>query len=288
MKKTLDRCISDILVAISQEKTIDYLDRAEIAQQNALADKIRRNIRYVEDHYPESMCRLLCLTFDPNPEIVYSVGCYLMYLDSIKAEEKIELLTRIKNSAASVLSKSEADSFQFAVRDWERKLGIGKTQNRYTDLDWKLGDTFFHMLSSPASRDASIHGWYVLFRKVGENRDQSGHVHQLMYSTLCQPDQLPANEDELNSLGLLRTGEADSNGEYPYFVEITAYKETEALFDLTRIGCFPNTITPCYEDRTQYNRLTLIPSLGLPYAGYETAIISCYGKYGISKRSTQE
>lgn len=126
MRKSADRCIADILSAVSQRREIDYLNRAEIAQQNALTDKIHRNIQYIENHHPEALDRLLELTYDPNIAVAYAVGCNLMYLPSIPLEAKKDLLARLIKivNDPGFPYRTDAVVFSFAVRHWEELLGF--------------------------------------------------------------------------------------------------------------------------------------------------------------------
>ena len=156
---------------------------------------------------------------------------------------------------------------------------------KYYTPDWKLGDTFSHKMSSPLAEKLGIGGWYILFRKAGEYTDNRHRTVQLMYTTLCPPDALPKSSQELDSLGFLIMARHDHNtNEYLSQLSLSRRKD-EALFELTRIGSYPDAKSPPNEYPADVRALLPIfhfkDSDSIP--SYETDICLTYKEYGIYK-----
>lgn len=149
---------------------------------------------------------------------------------------------------------------------------------------WEIGDTFAHVLTHPMAKYANVYGWYVLFRKVGEHVDHEERHRQLIYVTLCPPDQLPGTSEELHRLGFLRMMSRGGK-KWDYLAQLVLKsKKDEAAYGLTRIGTFPDAGAP--KDRTTENPLVTMPLFGklkrdslLP--DYEDTVCQLYRRNGI-------
>ena len=109
--------------------------------------------------------------------------------------------------------------------------------------DWVIGDTFIHRLTHPSAEEAHIQGWYVVFRKVGEYRDNKMNDIQIVYVTVCPPDKIPKTAKELNQLGVLRMMHHDAGWDYYGHIGFSSRKNEES-WALTRIGNFPEIQVP--------------------------------------------
>ena len=152
--------------------------------------------------------------------------------------------------------------------------------------DWKIGDVFAHEITIPTAEKLGILGWYVLIWKVGEFEGYREERMQLVYMTVCPPDKLPKNADELFSLGFLRM--IPGHGiDFRAHIQVKNKKDEEA-FDLTKIGNFPsikeppaqpeltnlNYTTPLFNFKTKFD-------YGRPE--YEATACMQYRQYGIFK-----
>lgn len=119
--------------------------------------------------------------------------------------------------------------------------------------DWKIGDTFSHVISDPLAADSGILGWCILLRKVGEMTDREGRVGQLVYISFCPPDRLPTSSEEINSLRYLIAQPSyrlyDNRHYYRFHLQFNSRKDEEAYF-LERVGNFPD-IRPPVDDVTE-------------------------------------
>ena len=110
--------------------------------------------------------------------------------------------------------------------------------------EWRVGDTFAHLLSHPLTSRAELEGWYVLFRKTGEYTDVKQKTHQLGYLSLCPPEKLPHKKEELEALGYLRVMPAGSaSWEYLVQIEIQS-KKAERELQFEYLGSFPDAAKP--------------------------------------------
>lgn len=149
---------------------------------------------------------------------------------------------------------------------------------------WAIGDTFAHKLNHYMAKYVGIYGWSVIFRKVGEYVDGEQQHQQLVYVTLCPPEQLPHTAEELRKLGFLRMMPHDG-GKWDYLAQISfKSKKDEASYELTQIGTFPDAGYP--DDRTIENPFVAMPLFGKlkrnsQFLSYESAVCHIYKDNGV-------
>lgn len=154
--------------------------------------------------------------------------------------------------------------------------------------DWKVGDTFSHLLAHPMAEKVGLSGYCVLFRKAGELIDWAGEHRQLVYVSLCPPGSLPSTTEALRQLGYLRMMER-GGGRWDYFAQIKLKsRRDEAGYGLTFLGNFPDVGRP--KGQGQENLLTAMPLFGKQHRGddypdYEDSICRLYRQNGIQPES---
>ena len=104
-----------------------------------------------------------------------------------------------------------------------------------------------------------------------------------MYVTLCPPNKVPTNSEELQQLGILPMMRMGSRTEYLVQLSIKS-KRTENLYNLSWIGCFENVSLPF--DISKENPLTTMPLFYVRRAntqcpGYEDQICILYKHFGL-------
>ena len=128
-----------------------------------------------------------------------------------------------KELTSDVLKDAQSSVEELLAEDWDKKIltdlhdladYIGNpkwlgTEARYPLRrlyipQWEIGRYFSHPLTIDMARYLGIGNWYVLFRKVGEYVDKDQRPVQLVYASLCPPDQLPHTSEELHNLGFIR------------------------------------------------------------------------------------
>ena len=148
--------------------------------------------------------------------------------------------------------------------------------------DWKVGDVFVHKLSCNEAEPIGINGWFVVFYKVGEYRDENEDTRQLMCVSICPPDKLPTCESDFQKLGFLPMMECDKK-EYLAQLKIKS-KKAENNYELTKIGNFENIILP--ESLHEENPLVCMPLFEFrskwtgPCPAYENALCRIYKSHG--------
>lgn len=148
--------------------------------------------------------------------------------------------------------------------------------------DWNIGDTFSHVLTYPTSEKLGIKGWNILLYKVDEYVDRFEEHRQLMYVSLCPPDQIPTCGKDLEKLGFLRMMCRGDKAEYLAQITIKS-KKAEKAYELTKVGCFPDVLFP--DDRVEENPLTTMPLFGHLrrddlWPAYEDQICRIYRRNG--------
>lgn len=157
-----------------------------------------------------------------------------------------------------------------------------KQKKRYVP-DWKKGDLFSHVLTYPSAETLGIMEWCVLLYKVGEYSDENGMLCQLMYVSLCPPNEIPSSERELSDLGFLRMMRLGEKSEYLAQMSIKS-KQEEEFCNLTKIGHYPDIQQPV--NNIEENPFTAMPLQGRTrqskrWPGFEDQICRLYKKYGL-------
>ena len=171
-------------------------------------------------------------------------------------------LCQKRELTSDVLKDAQSSVEELLAEDWDKKIltdlhdladYIGNpkwlgTEARYPLRrlyipQWEIGDTFSHPLTIDMARYLGIGNWYVLFRKDGEYVDKDQRPVQLVYASLCPPDQLPHTSEELHNLGFIRM--LPDCGKWDYLGRFTfKSQKDEASYELTKIGNFPDAGHP--------------------------------------------
>ena len=154
--------------------------------------------------------------------------------------------------------------------------------------DWNIGDTFVHTLTHPSSKSLGIHGWSIIFHKVGDHIDDTEKHRHLFYVSLCPPGKEPRSASELQKLGFLPMMRRDNATEYLAQITVTS-KKAMASYELEKIGIFYHVLPP--KDSAEENPLVTMPLFGHIRKGdmrpdYEAIICSLYRTHSKSKKGT--
>lgn len=152
--------------------------------------------------------------------------------------------------------------------------------------DWKVGDTFSHVLTYPLSKALGITGWIILLYKVGEYVDEFNVHHQLVLVSLCSPDKVPGCDKDFEKLEFLPMMYMGDKVEYLAQITVKSKKE-EASCEITKVGCFPDVLLPY--SYVKENPLTAMPLFikkkgGEKWPGYEDQICRIYKKWSRMKK----
>lgn len=238
-------------------------------------------IERIRAEYEQELC-------DEDDKLAVLIGlslalCKKKELFASIAEETLDELQRIYCSNINeTLSKKEYAKIKQHLEDKAMygEEAFYKKASIYVP-DWKVGDTFSHVLTYPTAKTLGIEGWIILFVKVGEYTDEFDVHHQLVCISLCPPDKVPVSSKELEKLGFLPV--MNTVG-MEYLAQITIKsKKAERDYELSKIGCFPDVMIPssCLDE----NPLTAMPLFGKmkrdeTWLGYEDQICRFYRRYG--------
>lgn len=125
--------------------------------------------------------------------------------------------------------------------------------------DWQIGDTFAHPITYPMADELGIGGWVILIHKIDEFVDAFEDHRQMVLVSLCPPDKLPSNKEDLEALGFLPMMARGKGFEYLAQIKIKS-KRAENGFELSKIGCFPGVSLP--DDYCKVSPLVAYPLWG--------------------------
>lgn len=163
-----------------------------------------------------------------------------------------------KLSSANPEEKDALDAISKMIADKD-SYGSGRSlrPSKRFSPEWNIGDTFAHLMTSDLAESCGLKNWYVIMRKLGDYIDNKGKEVQVVVLSLCPHDKLPSSDEEINSLGYLKMM-SRGNGKSEYFAQILiTKKDSEASFDIRKIGCFPDIKLPA--DQVEADALTAMP-----------------------------
>lgn len=154
--------------------------------------------------------------------------------------------------------------------------------NKYSP-NWKIGDTFAHVITYPAAEKLGIMGWFILLCKVGDYIHPDGRSRQLMCISLCPPDSIPSTPDDFHKLSFIPVMQSGEKCEYLTQITIKS-KSDESSYDLEKIGCFIDSKTSLQGSYKEECPLTAMPLFGKLkrddlWPSYEDQICRFYKQY---------
>ncbi|MBQ3482258.1 MAG: hypothetical protein IJH48_08090 [Oscillospiraceae bacterium] len=199
---------------------------------------------------------------DDGPYAEVALALSLCKKDELTQKEKdnaIHAANHLKERAAEENDPFRQSEYDGLFRYFsEKSIGaeaIYRMRKTY-DPGWNIGDTFIHPFSQLAVEKTGLPGWYIVIRKVGEYVNTESRHKQLVYITICPPDKIPKNDEELRALGFLRM--MDHTYAWDYLGQLDfKNKKDEERWELQKIGCFPNA--GCPDDATIENPFVSMP-----------------------------
>lgn len=201
-----------------------------------------------------------------------------------EAIAKAGIMAIKKLSAARPNEKDALDAISEMIADKESYGGKKPIrQAKRFSPKWSVGDTFAHLMKSDLSESCGLKDWYILMRKVSDYIDNKGKEVQVVVLSLCPHDKLPTSDENINSLGCLKMM-SRGNGKSEYFAQILiTKKDSEASFDIRKIGCFPDIKLPA--DQVEADVLTAMPLFNIKSPDgcmhYEMIACKAFKNFGI-------
>lgn len=89
MNNTVDNRIERILRDIQTRKKVNYACRQEVCSYNRAYDRIAMNIRYIDEHFPDQIGRILALLNSTDVDIITHIAPIVLHLNSCSSEDKL-------------------------------------------------------------------------------------------------------------------------------------------------------------------------------------------------------
>ena len=183
--------------------------------------------------------------------------------DVVKREKELE---KLKNKLNSEMPKEK----KF------RQQNPNKVKNKYI---WNIGDIYAYQLKGEKAKKLGLYGRYLLFRKVGEGKNEAKNSVAIVYIQITDTDILPRSKEEIAKLEYVIISN-EGNVKHEYIVEL--YRVTQKVYkeDLIYIGNFDNLPTPKDEYRDQNSQNVDI----LPWYFIETHFLDNMINLGTNKK----
>lgn len=183
--------------------------------------------------------------------------------DIVKREKELE---KLKNKLNSEMPKEK----KF------RQQNPNKIKNKYI---WNIGDIYAYQLKGEKAKKLGLYGRYLLFRKVGEGKNEAKNSVAIVYIQITDTDILPRSKEEIARLEYVIISN-EGNVKHEYIVEL--YRVTQKVYkeDLIYIGNFDNLPTPKDEYRDQNSQNVDI----LPWYFIETHFLDNMINLGTNKK----
>ena len=130
--RSLEYCLNGFLREVDKRSEVDpytgFSDRNVVRRYNASYDRAAKHVQYIDEHYPDSIHKLIELLDYPNIRVVQLLAPMLLRLNNTTVEHKEMALQAIKQ----VIENPETDpldrfGFQCALPQWEKELYGNKT-----------------------------------------------------------------------------------------------------------------------------------------------------------------
>ena len=121
--KTVSDCINGFMVAVENRKNVNYASRASVRKYNLAYDKCYRNLKFINDHYPDQLDVLETLLDHPDPVVVRTCAAIISRLTNCKIDLQIKAIQVYKNLLDDP-NTDAADRFAYTkfIADWEENL----------------------------------------------------------------------------------------------------------------------------------------------------------------------
>lgn len=117
-------CLDEIVLCIIQRKSVDYGNKASVRRFNAVYDKIIKNARYIDTHYPNQIDSLMKLLYHDDLDVVLHCAPIILTLDNSTLSQKWEAIDVIHKALTDErLAKSDQLGFTASLERWKKKLG---------------------------------------------------------------------------------------------------------------------------------------------------------------------
>lgn len=120
---SIEYCIDHILLEIENRRNVDYADKKSVQKYNLAYDRFYKNVKYIDEHYPESIGVLVDLLDHPDPDVCGHIAPLTFKLDNATLEHKEKALQAVRR----IIASPETDpldrmGFSLSLEDWEKEV----------------------------------------------------------------------------------------------------------------------------------------------------------------------
>lgn len=128
--RSLEYCLNGFFREVEKRRYVNTADRNAVRRYNAAYDRAIKHVRYIDEHYPESINVLIELLDHPDIQVVQHIAPMLLTLNNTTMEHKEMALQAIKRIiAAPETDPLDRFGFQCALPQWEKELYGNKTED---------------------------------------------------------------------------------------------------------------------------------------------------------------
>ena len=134
-KKSLIKCLEQIVADIELRKTVNYGDRSSVRRYNAAYDRIEKNVKYIENNYPDQLHVFTDLLFCPNQSVSYTCACMILNVLKCSSKMKRTALDEVKRQlAAGQLDALTEVYLPYIIQEWEEIIAdLEESEKRQTN-----------------------------------------------------------------------------------------------------------------------------------------------------------
>lgn len=123
-RKSVEKCLEEIFADIELKKHVDYGSNASVRQCNRANDRIRLNLLYIDEHYPERIDVIHALLEHPDPRVVTHCAVAMQDMHCCTVMQKKQAIDAVRKlSDDGKLNTPEGLFLQFFwIKTAEQKL----------------------------------------------------------------------------------------------------------------------------------------------------------------------
>ena len=122
--KTVSDCINNFLTSVEERKNVNYASRASVRKYNLAYDTCYKNLKFINDHYPDQLDILETLLEHSDPDVVQACAAIISRLDNCKKELKVKAIQVYKDLLDDPSTeKAERLAYAIVINEWENNLG---------------------------------------------------------------------------------------------------------------------------------------------------------------------
>lgn len=205
-----------------------------------------------DDSIHRTVSKFSCDSLDLQDEALIWIGLSMAMAKNKELNEDIRTKANKSFCYTTSLFPEVAENIQREKERINNPICLGSEKKypirRLFKPDWKIGDTFLQKMDGEYPQKYGMANWFSIIRKIDEYQDNDGHWVEFVYLTVCEPNNVPHNIDNINQLGYIPISSYKKNGEKEFRagIRVTSARELNK-FQLMYIGNYANARPPMQE-----------------------------------------